>query len=29
MQFTILYHETAADFARRNDPAEAGPYRAG
>lgn len=29
MQFTILCYETAADFARRSDPAEAGPYWAG
>jgi hypothetical protein len=29
MQFTILCYETAADFARRNDSAEAGPYWAG
>ncbi len=29
MQFTILCYESAADFARRADPAEAGPYWAG
>jgi hypothetical protein len=29
MQFTILCYETASDFARRDDPAEAGPYWAG
>lgn len=29
MQFTILCYETAADFARRSDPTEAGPYWAG
>lgn len=29
MQYTILCYETAADFARRSDPAEAGPYWAG
>jgi hypothetical protein len=29
MQYTILCYETARDFARRSDPAEAGPYWAG
>lgn len=29
MQYTILCYETAADFARRADPDEAGPYWAG
>ncbi|MGQ0567752.1 MAG: YciI family protein [Gemmobacter sp.] len=29
MQFTILCYETAADFARRTDPVESGPYWAG
>lgn len=29
MQFTILCYETAADFAKRSDPTEAGPYWAG
>ncbi|MFM2043324.1 MAG: hypothetical protein RLY86_1900 [Pseudomonadota bacterium] len=26
MQFMMIIYETEADFARRNDPAEAGPY---
>lgn len=29
MQFTILCYETAADFARRSDRVESGPYWAG
>jgi hypothetical protein len=29
MQYTLLCYETDADFARRNDPAEAGAYWAG
>jgi hypothetical protein len=29
VQFTILCYETPADFARRDDPAEAGAYWAG
>jgi hypothetical protein len=29
MQYTILCYETAQDFARRDNPAEAGPYWAG
>jgi hypothetical protein len=26
MHYALLCHETAAEFARRNDPSEAGPY---
>jgi hypothetical protein len=29
VQYTLLCYETDADFARRNDPAEAGAYWAG
>lgn len=26
MQYTLLCYETSAEFSRRNDPTEAGPY---